>query len=204
MSQVQFVYFDLGNVIVNFSHQQACQQLGDLLGVGPERVWRVMFESDLNSLYDVGELDSNDFHREFSRIIGKTSNRQQFFRAYSQIFELKAAVVSLVVGLRQARIRLGILSNTSPAHWDYLTARYPILGEYFESLILSYQVGACKPAETIYWRAIEAAQAPPEAIFFMDDRPENVAGAASCGIDAVLFTSVAEIRQQLLLRGIMV
>lgn len=204
MPQVQFVYFDLGNVIVHFSHQQACQQLADLLEVETGQVCRLMFETDLNQRYDCGEVDSSGFHAEFSRLIDKISDRNDFFQAYNQIFVLNTPIVPLVVGLRQAGVRLGILSNTSPSHWEFLADKYTILNEYFDSVVLSYEVGACKPAESIYRRAIESAQTPPGRIFYMDDRPENVAGGVSCGMDAVLFTSVQEIRQQLLLRDIIV
>lgn len=44
-----------------------------------------------------------------------------------------------------------------------------------------------KPDRKIYQAAIERAAVAPENIFFLDDLPENVAGAREAGIDAVQF-----------------
>jgi FMN phosphatase YigB (HAD superfamily) len=50
-----------------------------------------------------------------------------------------------------------------------------------------------KPDRRIYDVAIAAAGKPPESLFFTDDRPENIASAASLGIQAHHFRSVNEL-----------
>jgi len=204
MKKTKFVYFDLGNVILGFSHEQACRQIGALIGSPWQSVWEVLFEADLNGRFDAGEIDSTCFHQEFSQKVGRNSDFRLFFNAYNDIFVLNNPVVSLIVGLTQLGIPLGVLSNTSPSHWEFVLRRYTIVREYFQHFVLSFEVGACKPSSAIYKIAIETAGHPADSIFFMDDRPDNVAGAVSCGIDAVTFSSVQQIRNYLLLQGIIV
>jgi FMN phosphatase YigB (HAD superfamily) len=50
--------------------------------------------------------------------------------------------------------------------------------------------------------AAQQAQQSPGDIFFVDDLPENVAGAREIGLDAVLYTTPEQLRQQLLQRGV--
>ena len=59
-----------------------------------------------------------------------------------------------------------------------------------------------KPDSKIYESAIARTGVEPERIFFTDDRPENVEGAVTQGIDAVLFTSVPDLMNELKNRGV--
>jgi HAD superfamily hydrolase (TIGR01509 family) len=59
-----------------------------------------------------------------------------------------------------------------------------------------------KPDRAIYDEAIRRAGAPAHEIFFTDDRRENVDGARAAGLDAVLFTSPAQLERDLAERGL--
>ena len=52
-----FVFFDLGNVLVNFDHEYAVQQLATLAEREPDAVRRVLFGSQLQNQYETGLLD---------------------------------------------------------------------------------------------------------------------------------------------------
>ena len=43
----QFIYFDLGNVLLHFDHAIACRQIGQLAGIPEQRVRDVLFGGDL-------------------------------------------------------------------------------------------------------------------------------------------------------------
>jgi putative hydrolase of the HAD superfamily len=71
------------------------------------------------------------------------------------------------------------------------------LREYFEIALTSCYVGLRKPALAMYERAIDIVGGPPERILFIDDRPENIAGAVACGITAIHFTGADALREEL-------
>ena len=74
-----------------------------------------------------------------------------------------------------AGYRLGILSNTCEAHWEYVSdGRYMVVRDLFELRVLSYEERCSKPEVAIYEVAARRAGTDPERIFFVDDRPENV------------------------------
>ena len=58
-------------------------------------------------------------------------------------------------------------------------------------------MGLRKPDPAMYQRAIDIVGGPPERILFIDDRPENVAGAKSAGLAAVRFTGADALRLEL-------
>ena len=202
MKSVEFIYFDLGNVILNFSHQLACQQISECAGVPFQRVWEVLFEGDLQKQYETGLISTAEFHRLFCEQTDSDAALPELLHAGSDIFELNVEISPVVTALASANCPIGILSNTCAAHWEHIVRKYRIVRDCFPVATLSYQVQSMKPDALIFEKAIDAAGVKPDQIFFMDDRPENVAGAIAAGFDAVEFHSAGQLASQLMDRKV--
>jgi putative hydrolase of the HAD superfamily len=189
---INFIYFDLGNVVLNFDNELACRQMARVAGVGLDRVRSAVFDSGLQERSERGLVSSQEFYEEFCRLTDTRPSYGALSEAGSDIFTLNCPVIPIVAQLRAAGHRLGLLSNTCAAHWDYVQRVYKVI-QYFETYVLSYEVGAMKPAAAIFERAASQARVRPEEIFFVDDRPEHVAGARACGWDAEVFTTPAKL-----------
>lgn len=196
-----FVYFDLGNVLVNFSHRRAAEQMAAVAGIEPDQVWQFVFEGDVQRALETGRIDSAEFCRRFAEICTAPFDPQALVHAASDIFWLNRPIVPLVSQLAATGVGLGILSNTCEAHWTHVVRRFPWITQLFPHLVLSYAVGAMKPERDIYRQAIELTGTRPERILFVDDRPDNVAGAQAAGLDAHVFVSVPQVQQLLVERG---
>ncbi|MFM9115667.1 MAG: HAD family hydrolase [Planctomycetota bacterium] len=200
---IRFIYFDLGNVLLHFDHGIACERLGGLLGQSPAQVRQWVFESDLQWRYERGELTCAQFHEHLCQLSGAAPTLEELSRAASDIFTLHEPMVELVAGLRRAGWPLGILSNTCPAHWNHVYPHgYPELWASFGTWALSFELGLMKPEEQIYVQAARLAGVEPQEIFFVDDRLDNIEGARQAGYDAVPFTTVDNLKQDLQDRGI--
>ena len=197
-----FIYFDLGKVLVDFDVDQMCRQLGEVAGVSAARVWEVLYDQGLQKQYELGKVSGREFYESFCRQTGTRPDYDALERAGSDIFELNANAVPLVAQLGQAGYRLGVLSNTCRSHWEHCTRRYRIVAEAFEVHTLSFEVHASKPEAAIFEAAAEAASTPPEEIFFVDDIPENVAGASAAGFDAVQYTTAPQLAADLRRRAV--
>jgi len=199
----EFIYFDLGNVLLTFDTQIACRQLAELTGLGVERIREIVFSSRLQWRYECGEVSSREFYDAFCAAAGVRPDYDALHHAHSAMFSLNVPVVPIASHLWGAGYRLGILSNTCEAHWNYVAGgRYAVIGELFSVQVLSYRERCCKPDREIYQRAVERAGVPPQRIFFVDDRPENVAGAVAAGLDAVLFEGASALAESLRARGL--
>ena len=199
----RFLYFDLGNVLLKFDHEIACRQMAAVAGITPERVREIAIEGELFDGYETGDISGDQYYEMFCEQSGTRADYGDLRLAASEIFELNAPTCALVAQLKSARHRLGILSNTNEAHWEYIRGRgYGVVENCFEIYALSFELRSMKPAQEIYLAAAELAGVSPGEIFFVDDRPENVAGALAAGFDAVQFTTVAALAADLRRRDV--
>ena len=198
-----FLYFDVGNVLLKFSHERQCAQMAAVANVDVVTMQRAIFDAGLFGRCERGELSEQEIYEELCAALDVRPDFEALKRAGSDIFWCHTPMVPVIGHLMAAGHRLGILSNTSESHWSWIAdGRYAILPNSFEQLVLSHEVGAMKPDEKIYRVAIERAGVPPGEIFFTDDKPENVEAARQLGIDAEPFTSVEALVRQLRARGI--
>ena len=85
-----------------------------------------------------------------------------------------------------------LLTNNGALVSRHLRTLAPeIAGVFGDHLYTSSDYFARKPNPLVFERVLERYGAAASDTFFADDRPENVAGAASVGIDAHLFESSA-------------
>jgi glucose-1-phosphatase len=205
--QPLFLYFDIGKVLVDFSLDQMMAQAAEVAEVPVERVRQGMLNEELLHRYECGKVSTRDFYEALCAVIGRRPDYGRLANAFSEIFSLNLSVLPVVSQLEQAGYRLGVLSNTCELHWDYCFSHYGMLSDAFTTHVLSYCVGASKPAAAIYQAAVDAAAAKvpgcrPENVFFVDDLPVNVAGAKAFGLDAVQFTTASALAAELRARGV--
>jgi HAD superfamily hydrolase (TIGR01509 family) len=197
-----FLYFDLGKVLLDFSVERMCQQIGDVAGVAAARVKEVVFGSHLQERYERGEITTGEFYEAFCQWTGTKADCAALTLAASDIFSLNTSMLPVIGQLAAAGRRLGILSNTCAGHWEHCLGRYPLLRETFSVYALSYELKAAKPDPEIYRKAATLARLSPEEIFYTDDILLNVEGARAAGFDAVHYTSTPQLIRELHHRGL--
>ncbi len=199
---IEFVYFDLGNVLLNFDHGRMCRQIAAASGASEQRVGEVLFEEGLQAEIETGRLSTEEFLDVYCLRTNTKPDGEEMIRAVGDFFRLNKPVLPILASLAHSRRPLGILSNTCEIHWRHCGRRYPALLEMFDVFALSYEVGAMKPEAAIYRAAAGRAGVPPESIFFTDDQLQNVQAASAAGFDAVVFTSAAQLAAELRRRGV--
>lgn len=197
----EFIYFDLGNVLLYFDHEIAVRQMASLVDRPTDLIREVVFQSELQTDYETGRINDEEFHSRFCDAVSASCKLVELKHAASDIFRINPGTFQIAARLHTCGYRLGILSNTCHAHWEFISSQtYWLFEHVFEQEILSYEVGSMKPDSKIYQAAIDAAKLAPEQIFFMDDRQENVNGAIEAGMDAVLFENSAQLNRELFKR----
>lgn len=209
---IKFLYFDLGMVILDFSHERMCVQMAEAAQTTTDVV-RSFVLGDPESLaalirYETGHISTDQFFDEFCRITKTSPDRDRLAEAARDIFRPIEPMQTLIQNLAAAGNRMAILSNTNPVQWEHISdGRYPVVAFgkpscAFEFAILSYEVGVMKPEPGIYEAAIDQAGVAPQEIFFTDDRLENIEGAKALGIDAVQFVGAEQLAIELKSRGV--
>jgi len=98
-------------------------------------------------------------------------------------------------GLRAAGMRTAILSNMPLPVREHLE-RAAWLPE-FDHRIFSCDVRLVKPGAEIYELCLKGLGSAPSDALFLDDRPENIRAAEQLGIHCILFTTPANLADEL-------
>ena len=200
LQQVKTVYFDLGNVIVFFSYPKMVDQIATCTGLTFDAVKSLLFDHKLRDLAETGKISSSDLYQRLKKESSRPFSFLELNEAFSDIFTPNEAIFPIITALKEKKIRLILLSNTSESHFNRVYSRYPIL-RLFDEMILSYQVGVAKPNPLIFKKALAKADCAPTHCFYTDDIPEYVSAARKTGLDAEVFTTAAALQGHLASRG---
>ena len=195
--------FDMGNVLVHFSHELMCNQMAALCGKTGEEVRSLLIDSGLQWDFERGQLTEAEFHARFCDVTETNVAFHALRKAGSDIFQLNTPIVPVLDRLRELDIRLVLLSNTSVSHFEFIQERFDVL-DRFDDFVVSYRVGAIKPERAIFEAAISAIECKPGECFYTDDIAEYVSIGRQFGFQADVFTDVAALTGNFEHRGIAV
>ena len=197
------ILFDLGNVIVHFSHALMCEQIGVVLNRTGAEARSFLIDSGLMWDFERGRLSEQDLLATVEKEMGHRVEAVRLSTACSDIFQLNEAIIPVIESLKHQGLRLVVLSNTSRWHVQWIRQKWDVL-DHFDQLVLSYKVGAIKPEPMIYEAALKAIHCKPEECFYTDDIPAYIARAREFGLQAETFTDVESLVRQLAERGVTV
>jgi FMN phosphatase YigB (HAD superfamily) len=199
--KIEAILFDLGKVLIDFNFELGMERLAGYCTLPPEEFKRVIWNEEWINRYERGEISTADYHRYLCDIGRLQMELEEFRECWSCVFLPDLIVSEGLLAELQRSYPLIVVSNTNEAHVEFIQSRYKVL-DYFEHKIFSHKVGSLKPDRKIYEAAIAASGRPPEALFFTDDRPENIAAARDLGIRAHQFVSESDLVRALRQHGI--
>lgn len=198
---IRAVFFDIGNVVLYFSHERMCRQLAAASGAEPAAVRREILDSGFATLYDRGEATTADLVARLEDLAGRALDPRGVCKAAREIFSVNPGVAEVIEDLARGGIALGVLSNTCEVHTEYVVERFDVF-RHLRHRVFSHRVGVVKPEPAIYRAAHEIAGCAPGECFFTDDRPEFVAAARRAGLEAETFRGARYLRRSLARRGL--
>jgi FMN phosphatase YigB (HAD superfamily) len=198
---IEVILFDLGNVILSFSHYQIAEKLSQFSlkreFQDPRKIFLYLFdlEQGMINSFDVGDISPEEFFQSVKRHLDLSISYQEFLPIWNDIF-VEDQEVSEIILFLTGKWRLGLLSNTDPLHFNYILSKFPIM-RAFDKWILSYEVGFKKPAIEIFQKAIGWANVEPQKILFIDDVKRHVEAAVSLGMQGIHFISAYQLKKEL-------
>ena len=183
---IETLLFDLGKVIVDFDFELGMQRFAAKTPLCREKFEEVIWDKHWIQRYERGEISTADYHQHLCERGQLCMTVEEFEDAWSAVFLPEPILPeTFLSGLKQ-RYPLILVSNTNEAHAAFISTRYSVF-DHFGHRILSHEVGSLKPDTAIYEAAIAASGKPASALFFTDDREENVEAALQLGLQAHLF-----------------
>ena len=201
------VFFDLYNTLAGFRpsryeiQSEALEDFG--ISVTPDGILRGYyladaFMSEQNATKPVRSLSRDEnrmFFAEYERRVlrgaGVEVSQEQAWQIWRRIRKIDYGLalfddtIPALNACRQMGLTVGLISNMNQSG-DELADSMGLL-PYIDLSITSHEVGAEKPNQLIFERALERAKARPErAVHVGDQITSDIAGAVNAGINAVL------------------
>jgi putative hydrolase of the HAD superfamily len=145
-----------------------------------------LFRKDPDALADLrqletGALEEAEFEERFAARLGldeATDLIESMFRGMLP----EESMIEAVRAVRGVGVKTGLISNSwSTSHYDR-----DLLGELFDDVVISAEVGLHKPQPEIYRLASERLSEPATSCVFVDDLRENCEGAEAVGMTAIV------------------
>ena len=193
---ISALILDYGEVLVRAQSQASIERMAQLAGLEPNefktRYWKHRPD------YDRGRLPAQEYWRLVVADAAEGTIAALKDADYESWIDYRDEVWDIAASFRQ-RGRTAILSNGVPEVMERVAADRPLLN-WFDKVIVSYEVGCVKPDPEIYAIAIAAVGSPAAEALFVDDRPANIEAAQRAGLQTLHFTgeeSVADLRSTL-------
>jgi putative hydrolase of the HAD superfamily len=155
--------------------------------------------------YDEGKLTGVAFWQKFLREGGLELDAG----AVEELNQLDArmwttqnpAMLAWQLKLKQRGVRTAILSNMGDNVHENMQREFDWLPR-FDVLVWSYQLRIAKPDPAIYLHVLKELGTRAEETLFLDDKLVNVEAARALGIQAIQFSSVEKLREDLIAAGL--
>jgi len=184
--KIEALLFDLGKVLIDFNFETGVQALHRACSISRDRLEEVLWDETWIRRYERGEITTGEFHSYLCETAALKMDLSRFREVWSSVFLPGLLVSEPLLAALKSKYPLILVSNTNEAHFEFIRDRYPVV-DYFDHRVLSYVVGSLKPDRKIFEHAIRLSGFRPDALFFTDDREENVLAAGELGIHAHQF-----------------
>lgn len=201
--KLPIIVFDLGGVLIDWNPRHLYRKL-----FADEKLMEKFFiEVDFfnwNLLQDKGR----PFTEAVNELSAKFPHHKDLIMAYQMRWceSIAGAIpeaVAIMERLEKDGYQLYALSNWSPETFPLVKDDYPFLNR-FKKLFISGELGLIKPHPEIFQYMLKDIDHMAQECLFIDDSPTNIATANQLGFDAILFTSPAQLREELIKREILV
>lgn len=191
--------FDYGDVVGYFDKNEYLLELKEKLGITQEEVddlWAA-FHKEVKEK----EVAPRQFFDDYAKKhYWKVDLNEITDRAAQKANKVYQDMQNLIIKLKQANYRIGLLSNVGEKGAKNIRKN----GFYdpFDPVILSCEIGVSKPDPKAYLHLLTALQVPAEKCIFIDDKASNIDAAKALHIDGIHYISVEELVKELQKRGI--
>jgi glucose-1-phosphatase len=179
--KIEALLFDLGKVLIDFNFETGVEALHSACSISRDRFEEVLWDETWIRRYERGEISTGEFHSYLCQTAALKMDLSGFREVWSSVFLPGLLVSEGLLATLKRKYPLILVSNTNEAHFEFIRSKYRVV-DYFDQHVLSYEVGSLKPDRKIFEQAIRVSGFHPDALFFTDDREENILMAQQLGI----------------------
>jgi FMN phosphatase YigB (HAD superfamily) len=191
MSQISFIYFDVGGVAIrDFSDSPKWEETAGYLGLPPDK--KKLFFDEYKTVDDqicLGNLTIDGWIREVQNQLG--IHIESDFRFLDYFIDNFAQNTSIwpLIGSVESNVKIGLLTDMWTGMYPQLVQRKLLPPFDWDVIIDSTVEHMRKPMPEIYKLAEQRAGVQGSEILFIDNREKNLIPARSRGWQTYLYDS---------------
>lgn len=199
-SSIDTILFDLGRVLIDLDGPPPLQDDWLSSPLSEEEKWQRWSASSFVTEYESGKISADDFVRLVIKDLHLNVSEPVFRKAFIDWPKGFLPGAESVLRKLRGRYRLAFYSNTSDMHLPKLMNEIG-LANYFDHAFASFEIGYFKPDPQGFQHVLKAMSAVPEQVLFIDDLPQNVAGARDLGFKSEQALGFKEVEAALIKHG---
>ena len=196
------VVFDYGMVLSGPPYPHAHEELKRITGL-PHEDFERAYWTDRHA-YDRGDLTGIAFWQKLVSDAALSLSQEEIVQLNDWDARMWSSINPQTLAwhkqLKEHGLRTGILSNMGDSVLETIERSHGWIAD-FDVLIWSYQHRMAKPEPAIYELLLERLGTAPEETLFLDDKLENIEAARHFGIRGLQFSTVDQLRQDLISSG---
>jgi putative hydrolase of the HAD superfamily len=194
----KLLLFDLDGVLVRYEHELRVRHLAQATGADADDVNTALFgRNGLEGRLDRGEIDLPQCLDLLREQHGWNLTDDDFIAARRASTRVEREVLTLCEALA-SQAALAVFSNNGAWFADAARRIAPELTPLFgRRMVFSGDLRLLKPAPEAYVACLQRLGFSALSTLCIDDRAENIAGAAAAGLDGIVFEGSAALRQAL-------
>lgn len=190
MTKIKNIVFDLGGVLIDLSHDQAVRRFEEIGVVDAAQLLDPYEQKGIFLEVENGTITADEYCQKLREHTGKDLSYEEIKHAWlGFIVDVPQYKLDHLLKLRE-HYNVYLLSNTNPiiqegwARTDQFSAAGRPIGDYFDKMYTSYEVGVTKPDRKIFDYMIADSGLIPSETLFVDDAKSNVEVGRNLGFQA--------------------
>jgi glucose-1-phosphatase len=184
------VVFDIGNVLLDFDYRKTASRIEPRCKIPAAEIHKIITSPNLFNDLESGRITAAQYFEQIQKLSGYCGAQEEFAEPFGDIFTEVPEMIAFNQRLRARGIPTYILSNTNEFSIAWIRKRYPWFAN-FTGYIFSHEHNCMKPGAHIYEVVEQKSGHRGPALFYMDDREENIAAAVARAWQAVHHTGAA-------------
>lgn len=192
---IKAVLFDLGGVYFEDGTKKFLHNLSKETGQTFKELYPV-FREGKSLEYRKNKISGKEFFKWASKLLKNQVSPKQLNHMWVSQYTEIPGIRAIINDLKEKGIKVTILSDNVPERIEFLQDKYKFL-DLFDDVVLSYEVNLTKSSPDIFKLALKRIKVKPRQAVFVDDREPNLIVAEKLGIKTILFTTVADLKQEI-------
>jgi putative hydrolase of the HAD superfamily len=188
------IVFDYGEVISVPQAESDRAGLASFVGGDSSVFWAAYWHH--RDALDAGAINANEYWKAIADDLNHSWTEAQRYQLWLMDFRswltIHPDVLDILIALKAGATRMALLSNAGRDFASYY--REGVLGDFFEQVFVSAELGMVKPGPAIFEALLGALEVSPDHVIFIDNKAVNVDGAQAAGIQGHVFRTATELR----------